>query len=98
MLEPPDADDAAADALPTAQAARLGVPAYRGMRTLDYLYVEYATGEKELYDLKNDPDQLQNLAAKTDAAVLAKLVARLAKLKKCAAAACRAAEDAPVTK
>ena len=93
LLEPPDADDAA-QAMSVAQAMRLGVPAYRGIRTADYLYVEYATGEKELYDLKNDPYQLQNLAAQDDTALLAQLSARARQLITCAGAACRSAESA----
>jgi hypothetical protein len=33
---------------------------YRGVRTDRYLYAEYGTGERELYDLRNDPFELQN--------------------------------------
>jgi N-acetylglucosamine-6-sulfatase len=39
-----------------------GVPAYRGIRTYRFLYVEHrTTGEYELYDLANDPFELQSL-------------------------------------
>ena len=39
-----------------------GVPAYRGIRTYRFLYVEHrTTGEYELYDLQKDPYQLQSL-------------------------------------
>ena len=39
-----------------------GVPAYRGIRTYRFLYVEHrTTGEYELYDLENDPFQLQSV-------------------------------------
>jgi arylsulfatase A-like enzyme len=38
-------------------------PTYCAMRTEDRLFVRYATGEEELYDLDRDPWQLQNLAA-----------------------------------
>ena len=39
-----------------------GVPSYRGIRTYRFLYVEHrTTGEYELYDLKEDPYQLQSL-------------------------------------
>lgn len=47
-----------------------GRPAWYGVRTtLGYsdtlwVYTEYATGEKELYDLGRDPDQLRNLAGR----------------------------------
>jgi arylsulfatase A-like enzyme len=41
------------------------VPAYCGLRTADgFVYVEYVTGETELYDLTNDPDQLRNRAGR----------------------------------
>jgi N-acetylglucosamine-6-sulfatase len=44
------------------------LPAYWGIRTQDYTYVEYQTGERELYDLtgrvgRADPYQLTNRAA-----------------------------------
>lgn len=38
-------------------------PIYYGIRTQDWKYVEYKTGERELYDLVNDPYEMQNLAA-----------------------------------
>jgi arylsulfatase A-like enzyme len=38
------------------------IPVYFGIRTPSWTYVEYATGERELYDLVADPYQLQNLA------------------------------------
>jgi hypothetical protein len=41
------------------------IPDYLGVRDVanGYTYVEYETGERELYDLGADPDQLQNRAA-----------------------------------
>jgi arylsulfatase A-like enzyme len=39
-----------------------GVPTYRGIRTYRFLYVEHrTTGEFELYDLANDPFELQSV-------------------------------------
>ena len=38
------------------------VPSYCGIHELDRVYVRYATGEEELYDLVADPFQLSNLA------------------------------------
>lgn len=96
LLEPPDQDDTESNALPAAQRATLGVPAFRGIRTQTLSYVEYITGEKEYYDLKADPYQLQNLAAKMDPKILAQLSARVKELAACKAAACRTAEDVPV--
>jgi arylsulfatase A-like enzyme len=69
------------------------------LRSTDRLYVEYASGERELYDLKNDPSMLENQlradrppdpAVAEEAAGLSR---RLAQLKACAGASCRAAED-----
>lgn len=96
LLEPPDQDDEYLAATPTPQRVALGIPAYRGLRTSNYMYVEYITGEKELYDLKSDPYQLQNLAAKADAQLLAVLAARLKELQTCRAAECRTIEDKPI--
>ena len=39
----------------------LSAGAYFGVRTDRYVYAEHRTGEKELYDLQNDPFQLRNL-------------------------------------
>jgi N-acetylglucosamine-6-sulfatase len=38
------------------------VPSYCALRTPVYSYVQYGTGEEELYDLRTDPSQLGNLA------------------------------------
>jgi N-acetylglucosamine-6-sulfatase len=39
-----------------------GVPTYRGIRTYRFVYVDHrTTGEKELYDLKEDPFELHSL-------------------------------------
>jgi arylsulfatase A-like enzyme len=40
-----------------------GVPPYCGLRTLDWLYTHYATGEEELYDIRADPYELVNVVA-----------------------------------
>lgn len=66
------------------------------LRTRDAEYIESATGERELYDLRKDPYELQNLARSVSPDLLAKLSARLAELKRCSDQTCRAAEDAPI--
>ena len=38
------------------------IPDYDGVRTARYVFVEYGTGERELYDLRHDPDEVHNLA------------------------------------
>jgi arylsulfatase A-like enzyme len=76
---------------------RSAVPAYRALRALDWLYVAYETGERELYDLRADPYQLENRAGASElAAVEARLAERLKALAGCAGAECRALEDEPI--
>lgn len=74
-----------------------GAPAFVAIRTPEYLYVEYATSERELYDLRADPYELSNLAHAAPPALLSSLAGRLHALQHCTGAGCRAAEDAPVT-
>jgi arylsulfatase A-like enzyme len=66
-----------------------GITEYSALRTTQHLYVEYASGERELYDVAKDPYQLHNLQASADPELLARLAARLAALKACAGASCR---------
>jgi N-acetylglucosamine-6-sulfatase len=37
------------------------VPTYCGIRNEDWMFMRYATGEEELYDLRRDPDELRNI-------------------------------------
>lgn len=68
---------------------------FNAIRTSQYTWVEYANGERELYDLHKDPDQLDNLATRADQALVRRLSGWLAALAKCSGAHCRAVEDAP---
>jgi N-acetylglucosamine-6-sulfatase len=67
---------------------------YKGLRTNNFLYVEHSSGERELYDLRHDIDELDNLAAKVERNVIERLSTRLAQLGNCKGIGCRAAEDA----
>jgi arylsulfatase A-like enzyme len=58
-------------------------PSYEALRSRDSLYVEYADGERELYDLASDPFQLHNLADEVPPVRLAKLSGQLAGLANC---------------
>jgi N-acetylglucosamine-6-sulfatase len=58
-------------------------PSYEAMRTRDLLYVEYADGEHELYDLRTDPYELQNLADRLSPVEADVLHTRLARLEDC---------------
>ncbi len=65
------------------------IPTYVGLRTRDFTYVEYADGARELYDLRDDPGQEENLAGRADASLLGPLARRLQELRACRGAACR---------
>lgn len=95
LLEPPDQDEADTITLTPEQQSKIKVPAFRGLRLQTLSYVEYKTGEIELYDIKTDPYELQNLASDADPQLLADLSARLKELSTCKAEACRTAEDTP---
>ncbi len=69
---------------------RSSAPRFTGLRTRGHLYVEHLGGEIELYDLRRDPFELDNLAGRPEAAALqTRLSRRLARLRHCAGAACR---------
>ncbi len=73
-------------------------PSYEAMRTAHFLYVEYRDGEREFYDLRTDPYELDNLAGSISPADLAGLHADLTRLEEChGAAACWAAAHLPAT-
>jgi N-acetylglucosamine-6-sulfatase len=69
-----------------------GVPPYKAMRTRDRLWVEYASGERELYDLQEDPYELTSLHETAPDDLKQMLSSRLDELRDCAAEDCRAAE------
>jgi N-acetylglucosamine-6-sulfatase len=70
-----------------------GRPWLKGLRTKNYLYVDYKTGEHELYDLRKDPYELNNMYATAPPEITQRLEAQLDALRQCSAAQCRAAES-----
>jgi arylsulfatase A-like enzyme len=70
-----------------------GRPWLKALRTNNYLYVEYKTGEHELYDLRKDPYELKNMYATAPPEITQRLEAQLDALRQCSAAECRAAES-----
>ena len=70
-----------------------GRPWMKALRTKNYLYVEYKTGEHELYDLREDPYELNNMYATAPPEITQRLEAQLGALRQCSAAECRAAEE-----
>jgi N-acetylglucosamine-6-sulfatase len=72
-------------------------PSYEAMRTPGFLYVEYRDGGREFYDLRSDPNELDNLAGSLSAADLATLHADLERLKACHGASCWSAGHVTAT-
>lgn len=71
---------------------------FTGVRTDQWLYVEYAeTGERELYDMVNDPLQLQSQHANPAYDdIRRQLEAQLAATRRCAGSTCRGGPAPPV--
>jgi arylsulfatase A-like enzyme len=62
-------------------------PSYEAMRSHDFLYVEYRNGDRELYNLRQDPFELDNLAPSLSPQQLAQLHADLVAMEQCHGAA-----------
>jgi arylsulfatase A-like enzyme len=103
VFEPPDVDQSDPRLHPTERSGPdllsdrtifgrlVRIPDYAGVRTTRYLYVEYINGDRELYDLAADPDEMYNLAG-TDPALEGRLANLVAALRVCRGASCRALE------
>jgi N-acetylglucosamine-6-sulfatase len=66
------------------------VRGFAAVRTYRYVYAEYTTGERELYDLERDPHELQSVHDDPAyAPVQADLARRLRDLRACAGPGCR---------
>ena len=70
-------------------------PTYRGVRTETHKYVEYQTGERELYDLETDPYETESLHETADSSLVQELKAKLNALRDCTGDGCREVEDSP---
>ncbi len=84
---------------PTLRAWRTGLlvehvtPTYQAVRTNGHTYVEWAGGDRELYDLEGDPYQLRSAHdAPANRALVEDLSAQLGALRDCRAGLCRSAE------
>ena len=85
---------------PAAGALALGTgggpePFYLGLRTEEIKFVDWSTGERELYFLRADPYELDNRAGCASPAFLAGLAALTAALHGCAGEGCRETEARP---
>jgi arylsulfatase A-like enzyme len=69
---------------PDFQQSPSGSPTtYEAMRTHQFLYVEYADGEREFYNLRTDPFELYNLAGQLTPSELTQLHRGLSRLERC---------------
>jgi len=67
---------------PTLEGFGSTIPTFFSIRTYEWKYVEYETGEIELYDLVNDPYEMENLAYQDGYDLIIKdLASRLEELK-----------------
>jgi arylsulfatase A-like enzyme len=82
VLEPPDPQDGSLSAFPS----------HLGLRTPRLKYVEYGTGEREVYDLRHDPEELNNLAGRMKPAWLEKMSSLARALGACSGEGCRELE------
>jgi N-acetylglucosamine-6-sulfatase len=64
-------------------------PSYEAVRTDHDVYVEYADGEREYYDVRKDPNELDNAIGRVSQTRLNQLKAMLHKLEKCSGKECR---------
>lgn len=71
-------------------------PAFEELRTPQMVYVMYATGEQELYDMEADPHQAENLAAVVDEEWLVELRTITEAMWTCEAETCREIEQQPL--
>jgi arylsulfatase A-like enzyme len=67
--------------------------AYQAVRSGRHLFVQYQSGERELYDLVNDPDQLRNIVRRVSARTIAQYASWLKQLRKCKGSECQKAEN-----
>jgi hypothetical protein len=82
------------DALLAKNPGKEGVPGHATLVTRRHLYIEWETGDRELYVLQEDPHETRSIHHTADAALVGSLEDRLDALKACSGQACRDAEDA----
>lgn len=93
---PGDGEDGLEPGEEDAPAGESAAPVYAGLRTKKHAYVEYDDGERELYDMTRDPDQLDNIYAKADPTLKKSLSTMLASLRHARGEALRQAEQQPL--
>ena len=89
---PPDSDWRTAILNEQGQKQRFHIPDYEAVRTANQTYVRWKTGERELYDLRGDPYELENVYDRADPLTRARLKTRAELLEGCRGSSCVAAE------
>ena len=87
LVEHHGPDFAAAAGPDAAQLGSGNPPTYEALRLQHSIYVEYANGEREYYDLRSDPYELTNTYSTLSASKVNALHAQLARLASCSGAA-----------
>ena len=85
VLEPPDPQDGTV----------VAYPSHLGVRMPGLKYVEYGTGEREVYDLVHDGDERSNVATRMKPAWLARMSSLARALGACSGDRCRELEASP---
>lgn len=67
-------------------------PQFSALRTPQWLFVVYKNGERELYDLVNDPYEMNNIVATADPSLVASLYTQVQMLNACSGPTCRQAD------
>jgi N-acetylglucosamine-6-sulfatase len=75
------------------EGSESATPAFRALRLEQTLYVEYETGERELYNLRSDPFELTNVVRDAPRALLRSYARHVKRLSSCSASSCRQWED-----
>ncbi|MFA7322722.1 MAG: sulfatase [Candidatus Nanopelagicales bacterium] len=70
-------------------------PPFHALRSRQWLYVEYRSGEVELYNLKNDPFEMNNVVSSTNPTIIGQLHAQLDAMVHCTGPTCRIADSMP---
>jgi arylsulfatase A-like enzyme len=89
---PPDSDWRTAVLNEQNQKQRFHIPDYEAVRTDARTYVRWKTGERELYDLRRDPHELENVSDRTGPITLSRFKTLAELLSGCRGSSCRAAE------
>jgi len=73
----------------------LEAPEFHALRSENWLYIEYFNKDIELYNLKTDPYEMNNVQASTNPVIVTQLHTQLAAMKQCSGQSCRIADSMP---